>query len=93
MSFQDDLAADMESVFFADFKHVAVISGVEVNGYLYTRAHEFGELDTNQVQFDTPKTSLPAIKRREPITVNGVKYLFVTKQESGEVTSLILERV
>lgn len=93
MSFQDDLATDLESVFFSDFKHVAVISGVEVTGYLYTRAHEFGELDTNQVQFDIPKASLPNIKRREAITVNGVRYLFVTKQESGEVTSLILERI
>ncbi|WP_156501796.1 hypothetical protein [Alteromonas stellipolaris] len=92
MSFQSDMATDMENVFFADFKHVAIINGASIEGYLYKNAHEFGSLDTNQIRFDIPATQLPALERRTVITVEGVNYVYITKESNGDLVSLILER-
>lgn len=92
VSFQSDMASDMENVFFNDFKHEAIINGKVVKGYLFKNAHEFGSLDTNQIRFDIPSTQLPALERRSIITVEGVKYVYITKESSGDLVSLILER-
>lgn len=91
MSFQSDLAADLESVFFTDFKHSAEIEGETIAGYLHTSTHEFGVLDSNQFIFEVRSSALPPMTRRMSVRVEGKNYIYISKDVKADTTFLILE--
>lgn len=91
MSFQSDLEADLESVFFTDFKHSAQVEGKSIEGYLHTSTHEFGALDSNQFIFETCSSSLPPMTRRMNVSVEDKSFIYISKDVKGDITFLILE--
>ena len=91
MSLLDDVNQDLEAVFFADFKVSAFINGSSVLGYFYRNSHEFGDIGANQVRFEVPTNSLPALERRQSIVIGNETYTYINREPRGEITSLILE--
>ena len=91
MSFSSDLQADLNNVFFADFKNVATIGNVQVTGYLSVNNHQFLDLDTNQHVFSGPINQFPAMNRRQQLVIGGKNYVFITARPQGSQQNWVIE--
>ncbi|MCH2057889.1 MAG: hypothetical protein MK214_15010 [Thalassotalea sp.] len=90
MNLSDDLNADLQNVFFADFNDVATIKGTEVVGFLDANAYQWADLDTNQHIFITALPPSISLQRNDTVTIAGQLYKYVTQRKQGAVTHIIL---
>lgn len=74
MSFKDQLLADLDAVFFADFGDLASVDGQPVSGYLSTQPHDFGPLAGVSKTFNGPAHLLAHAKRGSQVVIKGVTY-------------------
>ncbi len=93
MSITDDFQSDFDNVFFADFKHYALVDGVEDVGYLDVNSHQFLELDTDQRVFSVPTINAPSLKRNDVLIIQGQNYHYVTTRTVGDIKHFIIQAV
>lgn len=90
MSFSDDLNADLQNVFFADFNDTAEINSTEVVGYLDVNAYQWAEIDSNQHIFITALSNAISLQRGDSLTISGQSYKYITKRTKGDLVHLVV---
>lgn len=88
-----DLAGDLNAVFFADFNHTATINGQSVVGYLDLSPHQFMDVDAGRYVFHVPAAAVPVLTPRQTLMIEGVNYVFLSRQPAGDMLRLVVEPV
>ena len=92
MSFSDQLAADLDAVFFADFGVLVSVDGKPVSGYLSTQPHDFGPLAGVSKTFNGPAHLLAHAKRGSQLIINGITHTVSgVPQRSNDIIWLPLD--
>lgn len=96
MSFDDELTRDLENVFFEDYKHIAIINGVEVAGYFNAEPWRFLNVDASQKTFQFPSLEMTEPVNRGSvvsITVRGVlrEFEFIRFLNDGDTKIMVLQ--
>jgi hypothetical protein len=74
MSFKDQLRADLDVVFFADFGDLATVDGLPVTGHFSVSPHDYGPLSGVSKTFNGPAHMLAHARRGSQVVINGVTY-------------------
>ena len=78
MSLQQQLASDLERVFFSDFAQAATVDGKPVRGTYRDSPHEFDAIQGAARSFSAPSGLLAAARRNSVVVISNVGSFRVT---------------
>lgn len=95
MSFLEDIATDLDNVFFSEFKNTISVDGGEaVDGYLDKNAHRWQDIELNQSIFTAPASGFPTPRQRGAvITIDGQHAQYIRHFYEGDVIKVVVTHV